>query len=110
MIIDTVLAELKRVQPGLKRLDKVRLVAGKYHQVSHENLVFMYEILTQNTPAEGSILEIKSVPIMARCVSCQWNGAIHDACYLCGACGSGDLEITSGKELYLDGLEVELDD
>jgi len=107
-IVQGVLAELKKVQPA--RLVRARIVAGGLHQLVPDNLTFAYEVLTKDTPAAGSVLNIRNVPITAECRQCHWRGAIRGALFACGRCKGGDIEITGGKELYLDSIEVEKDD
>ena len=104
-IVQAVLAELKKVRPA--RLVRARIVAGHLHQLVNANLTFAYKVLTKETPAAGSVLSIRRVPIMAECRQCHWRGKIRGALFACGRCQAGDLEITGGKELYLDSIEVE---
>ena len=107
-IVQAVLAELKKVQPA--RLVRARIVAGNLHQLVSANLNFAYQVLTKETPAAGSRLSIRRVPITAECRQCHWHGKIHGALFACGKCRSGNIEITGGRELYLDSIEVEKDD
>jgi len=104
-IVNTALVELKK-HPAA-RLKKVRVVVGRRHAVVPGNLRFAYEVLTRDTPAEGSVLAIRTVPVTGRCRRCGWRGRIQGFRYLCSACEHGDLEITGGNELYLESLEVE---
>ena len=104
-IVQAVLAELKKVQPS--RLVRARIVAGGLHQLVSANLTFAYKVLTKETPAAGSFLSIRRVPITAECRQCHWRGKIRGALFACGRCQAGDIEITGGKELYLDSIEVE---
>jgi hydrogenase nickel incorporation protein HypA/HybF len=103
-IVRSVLAELKKVQPAC--LVRARIVAGELHQLVSANLTFAYEVLTKGTPAAGSRLSIRRVPITAECRQCHWRGRIRGALFVCGRCQAGDIEITGGKELYLDSIEV----
>jgi hydrogenase nickel incorporation protein HypA/HybF len=107
-IVQAVLAELKKVQPA--RLVRARIVAGNLHQLVSANLTLAYKVLTKDTPAAGSRLSIRRVPITAECRQCHWRGEIRNALFACGRCQSGDIEITGGRELYLDSIEVEQDD
>ena len=107
-IVQAVLAELKKVQPA--RLVRARIVAGNLHQLVPGNLTFAYKVLTKETAAAGSSLSIRRVPITAECRQCHWRGVIRGALFACGRCQAGDIEITGGKELYLDSIEVEQDD
>ena len=109
-IIQDVLDELKKIQPKPARLTKVRIVVGKSHQMVQDNLLLAYDVLSKDTPAEGSSLEIKLVPIIGRCKSCGWNGEIQNSMYVCGACGMSDIDVIEGKELYLDSMEIEKHD
>ena len=106
--MQTVLAELKKVQPA--HLIRARIVAGGLHQLVPDNLTFAYEVLTKDTPAAGSVLNIRHAPITAECRKCHWRGKIQGALFACGGCKAGDIEITGGRELYLDSIEVEKDD
>ena len=72
-------------------------------------LVFAYELLTRDTPAAGSRLELRIRPLEARCLSCGWQGALEPPVFLCGACGQGGIELLGGNELYLESLEVARD-
>jgi hydrogenase nickel incorporation protein HypA/HybF len=106
--VQSVLADLKKVQPA--RLVRTRIVAGQLHQIVPASLTLAYKVLTEGTPAAGSRLSIRRVPITAECLQCHWRGAIRGALFACGKCKSGDIEITGGRELYLDSIEVEQDD
>lgn len=105
--MQAVLAELKKVQPA--RLVRARIVAGRLHQLVPANLTLAYKVLTKETPAAGSALHIRHVPITFECRRCHWRGEIRGALFACGQCQAGDIEITGGKELYLDSIEVEKD-
>ena len=107
-MVQAVLAELKKVQPA--RLVRARIVAGALHQLVSANLTLAYKVLTKDTPAAGSRLSIRRVPITAECRQCHWHGKIRGALFACGRCQAGDIEITGGRELYLDSIEVEQDD
>ncbi len=66
---------------------------------------FCYEVCTQGTPLEGSVLQIVSVPARARCRACFAESEIVDFLPLC-RCGSADLDLTGGNELRIMELEI----
>ena len=107
-VLRTVLAELARQAAGA-RLLKVRVAVGGLRQVVPESLTFAYEALSAGTRAEGSTLEIVEVPITARCRKCAWEGRIEARLFYCGACRAADVEVLTGKELYLESLEIDDD-
>lgn len=109
-IVNAAVEEMAKVDPPAKALRKTTVVVGAMHQIVPENLVFAYEVLTRDTPAAGSELELRFVPIKARCRDCGWEGEVHQPLFLCGACNMGNIELLSGKELYVENLEIEQED
>ena len=101
-----VLEEMDRCQAPPGTLRVVRVVAGQQQQIVPESLVFAYELLTQGTPAAGSRLELRILPLEAHCPACGWRGAVEPPIYLCGGCGGIGLELSGGCELFLESLEV----
>ena len=108
-IVEAVLGELSRLHPAPKRLCKVRVVVGRLHQIVPESLTLAYKLLTRETAAEGSEMELVQAPVVGKCRSCGWSGDIHLPNFCCAVCGMLDVELVQGKELYLEHLEVEVD-
>ncbi|MDD5482144.1 MAG: hydrogenase maturation nickel metallochaperone HypA [Kiritimatiellae bacterium] len=106
-LVAAVLGELKKNTNGRARLTKARVRAGAYHRLVPASLKSAYKILTKNTPAEGSSLLIKTVPVKLKCARCGWRGAAGGLMFACRKCGGVDLEIAAGRELYLESIEVE---
>jgi hydrogenase nickel incorporation protein HypA/HybF len=109
-IVDAVLAELERLQPRPLRLLSAQIAVGAMRQVVPETLEFAYETLTAETPAKGSRLKMRTVPVTAECGGCGWQGSIEPPVFLCPSCQGGDLNILTGKELCLENLEIEQND
>ena len=108
-IVKAAVEEMAKVNPPAKALRKTTVVVGALHQIVPENLTFAYDVLTRDTPAAGSELELRFVPIRAKCGDCEWQGEIQQPLFLCGGCNSGNIELLSGKELYVENLEIEQD-
>ena len=108
-LVEAVLAELAKLGPERARLLRVRVAIGRLRQVVPESLEQAYAVLAKDTAAEGSSLEIRSVPITARCEACGQQGEMPADSFLCPSCGSARAEILGGRELYLEHLEVETD-
>jgi len=72
-----------------------------------EAMQMAFEAMRTDTPAAGAELEIETVPLTARCGGCGWTGEIEPYKFLCPACSSMQMEILTGRELYIDSLEVE---
>ena len=108
-IVDSVLAELKKVnEPNLK-LITTRVVIGKLRSIVPDYLQFAYENLSKGTPVEGSKLEVVSPPLNGTCLQCGWTGELKAALFECPSCKSTRGKLNSGRELYLENLEIEHD-
>jgi len=105
-LVAAVVTELTRFSP-LPRLQKVRVVVGGLRQVIPDNLLFAYEVLSRDTPAAGSALEIEILPLRGECTDCGWQGEITLPVFQCGSCGAYAMRTLGGMELYLDSLEIE---
>ncbi|MFC1454283.1 hydrogenase maturation nickel metallochaperone HypA [Verrucomicrobiota bacterium] len=106
-LVDDVLKEFGKVKNQNIHLKKVRMNAGQYHRFVPASLKMAYKILTKNTPAEGSSLLVKTIPIKLKCRQCGWEGSIRDIGFICRKCGGVETDITAGKELSLESIEVE---
>ena len=109
-IVDAVLDELARIDPPAVCLCKTRVVIGELHQVVPDYLVSAYGLLSEGTPLAGSELELILAPVVGRCRACGWQGSIDVPLFRCGECQSLGVDMISGKELYLDHLEVIVDE
>ena len=106
-LVDAVIDKIKKIEPRPVRLIKTRVVVGKLRQVVPEYMEQAYEIITKETIAEGSELEIQFAPITGKCKDCGWGGEMPKGEFCCQSCGSVKAEIIGGREFYLKDLEVE---
>ena len=106
-LVKAILSELEKLDPANPKLLKASVVIGQLRQIIPETLKFAYETLTGETPLAGSELEIIKTPILANCPECGWKGEIRKNDFRCGKCGSGEVRLSGGMELYLDNLTVE---
>jgi len=109
-LVTAVVEELGKLKPKSCRLVKSRVMVGGLRQVVPEYLQDAYKLLAKDTAAEGSELEVIQAPIVGKCGDCSWQGELSAGNFSCRGCGSGNMELTGGMELHLDGLEVETDD
>ena len=106
-IVRATLDEYAGIEPPPKRLARIHVVAGGMHQIIPETLQFAYEVLTKETPAEGSTMDLTISPVLGRCRACGWEGDLDLPFFECGACRELDIEVVSGMEMYLDKLQIE---
>ena len=92
---------------NLRRVSRLRVVVGALGNVIPTALEFAFEIAGKGTVAEGARLDIEEVPVTVRCNACGAETVLEDFAFLCGACGSLDVTVLKGNELYLDTVEGE---
>ena len=109
-IVTAALEEYAALDPPPRRLKGIRLVVGGMHQIIPDYLATAYELLTQDTPAAGSRLDLVVQPVIGRCKECDWEGEIVPPFFQCAACKVLAIDVIQGRELYLDCLEVEDDE
>ena len=106
-LVKAVLAELDKPDRNTPTLLKACVVVGALRSIVPEYLEQAYGVLTKDTAAEGSLLEVRIAPVAGKCEDCGWRGEMSRGDFTCRSCGSSRAEIVGGKELYLDHLEVE---
>jgi hydrogenase nickel incorporation protein HypA/HybF len=94
---------------GGRRVTKVCLKVGHLRQVVPSALAFSFELVAQGTPVEGAELELEEVPATGKCRECGAESQLESFPLQCKACGSFDLQILEGEELYVESLELEED-
>ena len=92
---------------GAARVLRVNVTIGSLSGVDPEALTLAYPMAAEGTVAQDSSLEIRQVPARLRCRDCRRETVTDDPVLLCGCCGSGNVELTAGRELHLASAEVE---
>lgn len=89
------------------RVASILLRVGKLSAVIPDNLRFCFDVASKGTAVEGSDLRIEEVPVVARCKNCDGSWTLNGPTFRCEACGSGTIEVISGRELDIVSIELE---
>ena len=101
------IAEAKAREQNSGPIQAIKIRLGEFTTVVREALEFAFEAVRQDTLAENARLEIESVPMVVRCVTCgSVTDPVREVCLICPQCGL-PLEIVSGEELQVEYIEVE---
>ncbi|MCL4466983.1 MAG: hydrogenase maturation nickel metallochaperone HypA [Chloroflexi bacterium] len=92
---------------GAVRITSIRIVVGDLTQVDPESVQFYLDVLAKGTIAEGALLAAERRPLRAACRDCGREFGVAEFQFVCPHCNSGDTAIVSGRELYIDSIEVE---
>jgi hydrogenase nickel incorporation protein HypA/HybF len=89
------------------RVLKVHLVVGDLTGFAGESIQFYFDLLSEGTEAEKAALLITRISIRARCQACREEFSPDGMAWACPQCGGSVEEIVSGREFYVESIEVE---
>jgi hydrogenase nickel incorporation protein HypA/HybF len=88
------------------KVERVNLQVGKFSAVLPDSLRFCFEAAAMGTPLEDAELFIEEISIEVKCDHCCHQWSINEPLFLCPACGSGSVDILSGRELNIKSIEI----
>lgn len=98
------------VQAGATRVLSISLRIGDMTEVVDEALDFAFEVLTEGTLCEGAQLKVEKVHPESVCFQCGHQFS-HDRFHRsCPQCGSFETQLSKGRELEIESIEVDLPD
>lgn len=87
---------------------KVHVAIGPLSGVEPKLLLRAYPLACAGTSAEGARLVIEETPLRVRCRQCNAESVAEPNRLLCGVCGDWRTEVTSGDEMTLLQVELEI--
>lgn len=87
----------------------IGLKVGELSDLVNEWMQRYFDYLSKNTIAEGAILKIERLPVVFRCEDCKSDFTVpiqELERLICPHCGSDKAVLVSGREYYIDHLEV----
>ena len=85
----------------------IRIVMGEFTMIQEELLISAFFELSRSTVAEGAKIEIIHAPLKGQCQHCRKEFNVNQEEFKCPYCGSQDIRIISGEELFVQEIEVE---
>ena len=101
------LALEKAGEAGAKRITRINLVIGELSGVVNECVQFYFDVVSKNTIAGGAELAFEVRPLKLRCRKCQTVFTPQNSEWSCPGCHEAGIEIVSGRECYMESIEVE---
>jgi hydrogenase nickel incorporation protein HypA/HybF len=89
------------------KIRRIYLVVGELSGVVEEAVEFYFSFLTKETIAAGASLFFTRIPAQLRCRNCDTVFSPEKLNFHCPNCQEQQVEIVSGRELYIESLEVE---
>ena len=105
-IIEVAAAALDDLPRPLPRVSGITVRVGRLTAVVPDSLRHYFHLLTPGTVLEGATLVIEEIPVRARCADCAARFEIEVLSFSCPFCGSGLVELHSGRELEVVCLDT----
>ncbi len=91
---------------NFKKITAVWLEIGALSGVEPEAMRFCFDVVVQDSLAQGAKLEIINVDGQAWCMQCCQNVAIRQRYDECPVCGGFQLQVNDGEQMRIKELEV----
>jgi hydrogenase nickel incorporation protein HypA/HybF len=86
---------------------QVCLCVGDLAGVEATTLSACFEMLAEGTIADRAKLVIKRIPATGTCVVCGTAASGRGRMLRCPSCKTGSIQLATGRELYVESIEVE---
>ena len=105
-MLDLALEHMERA--GAERILAIDVVVGDLTSIVDDSVQFYFDILSRETPASGAVLRFRREPAEGRCAECEHRFDVRPPLERsCPECGSLALEVTGGREFYVESIEVD---
>jgi len=92
-----------------KRVLSVRVMVGTLSGVDPEALRMTFQLAAEETPLRETELVVERVTATVRCADCQAVSTPEPPFIYCAVCKSRNVQIETGRELYIKSAEIETD-
>ncbi len=89
------------------KITKVVIKIGVLSGVEPDLLESAFETFKEGTVCSESELVINLQPVVVYCLECKETSELKKFEYICPKCGSANLEVKDGEDMYLMSLEME---
>ena len=92
---------------NLSKVTKVSISFGQLIQIVPDIFEFAFREAVRGTVSQDAELTIEIVPVKMICNECRTDFEVKHSLFRCSFCGSTDLNILTGKELFVKSIEGE---
>jgi hydrogenase nickel incorporation protein HypA/HybF len=104
-ILNTVLEEAAKA--GATKITEIRLVIGDLSTIMDDSVQLYFDLLSENTPAQGARLVFNRVPAEFLCKACSHVFIKPVKGFDCPKCGELGRPTGRGREFYIESLQVD---
>lgn len=103
-ILRIALDKAKEVSAG--KVTRISVVIGELSGAVSDSVQFYFDFLRKDTPAAEAVIDFKPVAARLRCRDCHTEFHPEDVPWLCPSCGSLNVDVLGGQDLYVESIEV----
>jgi hydrogenase nickel incorporation protein HypA/HybF len=92
---------------GVEIVRRIVVKVGGFTNVVPDSLRFCFDLIKGGTAAAEAKLDLIPVPIAGRCRECGAELGMAEPVFNCPQCGSISVELTQGRELYIECIETD---
>ncbi|MFA5072541.1 MAG: hydrogenase maturation nickel metallochaperone HypA [Nitrospirota bacterium] len=104
-MLQTVIQEATKA--GASKITEIRLVIGDLSTIIDESVQMYFDIMSEDTIAQGAKLVFSRVKARFRCTVCGNDYEKPAKGFDCPTCGGMGLPTDIGKEFYIESIDVE---
>ena len=94
-------------QANARRIIDINLVIGQFSSIVDDSVQFYWDIVAEDTIAQGAVLRFHRIPGEMTCGTCGHKFQPNDETFVCPICSSPKVRITKGEEFQVESIEVE---
>jgi hydrogenase nickel incorporation protein HypA/HybF len=92
---------------NLSVVTKVNISFGELVQIVPDIFEYAFREAVRDSVAADAELDLEIVPVKMKCIRCHRVFRVSKNNFVCDQCGSADLDILNGKELFVKSIEGE---
>ena len=89
------------------KIIKINLIIGELSGIVDDCVQFYFDFISKDTIAADASLSFKKTPLQLRCRNCATIFSPDNLDWACPNCQEQKIEIISGREAYIESIEVE---
>jgi len=103
-MLNVVLEQAK--EADAKKVGRINLVIGEMTGIVSDSVQFYFDFMKKGTLAEEATLNFTMVPTKVKCRACGKSFELNTDS-TCPYCQASDMEVVTGKELFVESIEVD---
>ncbi len=94
-------------EAGLTKVDRINVTFGQFIQIVPDLFVAAFSEAARETVASGAEIDVEIIPAKLRCLGCGSDYKPAGDLCACSICGSEEITLIHGKELFVKSIEGE---